>query len=493
MAFSAGLLISGFAVGVGLFILYAGGMVVYRLFFHPLAKYPGPRLAATSELWYAKHWTSGKYHKAIQAAHRKYGEVVRIAPNDLSFSTPQSFKDIYGHAVKGKKHFPKSDFFDTVGDHPGIVSVRNSGEHARQRKYLSHAFSAKALRDQEGIMLQYVDQFIRKIGEMGKPGGKGVDLEEGFVWLTFDIIGDLTFGEPFGAVAEGRTTFWISLLLDGVYVNNLVSWRRRLPIMNLALPFVLSKGMAEKWEKHNELTRRKMLKRLEDGDPLHRMDFFSHLLRKGGGDVPEPELLNQATGLIVGGSETTATCLTGLVWLLLRNEKALENLEREVRAAFQNESDITGDAASKLEYLGAVIEEGLRLFPPAGFGLQRVSPGANVDGHYAPPGTIVSTDPFVTAHDPKYWREVDKFIPERWIGDGLQGDVREASQPFSVGPRSCIGINLAYLEIRIILAKMVWAYDWELVDKELEFFEQTEMYLLWKKPSMFVRFHPKQG
>jgi cytochrome P450 len=84
-----------------------------------------------------------------------------------------------------------------------------------------------------------------------------------------------------------------------------------------------------------------------------------------------------------------------------------------------------------------------------------------------------------------------EFKPERWI-DSTSQDVREASQPFSLGPRSCLGINLAYLEMRIILAKMVFEFDWELVNKDLDFLKETRLYLLWKKPAVVVRFHERK-
>ncbi|RSL78113.1 hypothetical protein CEP52_017664, partial [Fusarium oligoseptatum] len=83
-----------------------------------------------------------------------------------------------------------------------------------------------------------------------------------------------------------------------------------------------------------------------------------------------------------------------------------------------------------------------------------------------------------------------EFRPERWIGDGT-GDDREASRPFSLGSHACLGINLAYLEARIILASMVYTFDWELVNKELEWFTEVRLWTLWEKPELLVRFHPR--
>ncbi|KAG4286127.1 hypothetical protein FPRO06_07387 [Fusarium proliferatum] len=366
--------------------------IIYRLLFHPLAQFPGPKLAAVSDLWYGLKWTSGRYPFITEETHRKY------APNELSFANVQAYNDIYGHATKGKKKFIKSDWYDTSGDHPGIVSVRDPAQHSRQRKYLSHAFSAKSLRAQETLIHRYVDMFIGQLRKLGNPKGSGINVEEALNWLTFDIIGDLAFGESFSAVAEGRPHFWVSLIIDATYFNMLSMLRKRLPIITLYLPFIVPKDSGKMHRRHMELTNQKMLKRLEMSNSEERGDFFSHLLAKGGNDIPKHELRQQSHTLIVAGSETTATGLTGIVYCLLSNRSCLVKLTDEVRSRFQSEAEITGDATAELKYLHAVIEEGLRIFPPAPFGLPRISPGAVVDGHYIPSGVVPQAAVYLRTH-----------------------------------------------------------------------------------------------
>lgn len=141
---------------------------IYNIYFHPLAKFPGPKLAAISDLWFARAWISGHYALEIDALHKKYGNVVRYATNDLSFSTIQAQKDIYGHSIKGKSQLLKSEFYDQVGrPSPGIIAARVPAEHREIRKSLSHAFSAAALRDQSEVALKYVDLFISQMKKFG--------------------------------------------------------------------------------------------------------------------------------------------------------------------------------------------------------------------------------------------------------------------------------------------------------------------------------------
>ncbi|KAF2449553.1 cytochrome P450 [Karstenula rhodostoma CBS 690.94] len=469
-------------------MIYLGVNIVYRLYFHPLAKFPGPKFAAISILWYVFHWTSGDWPHHLAKAHRKYGDVVRTGPNELSFASAESWKDIYGHTGKGRRSFLKSNFYDS-DKQKSIVTARDPIEHSIQRKSLSAAFSAKALRDQEDVVHQYVDMFIAQIGKLGGAATKGVNVPEAFNWLTFDIIGDLTFGESFDAVKDGKTHPWVSVIVESAFWGSVLDLRRQVPLLNLVIPFLVDRDLAKGYEMHNQLTKEKTEKRVQQKDTITREDFFKSILSKG--DWTQGKLEANAELLIIAGSETTATTLSGLAYFLSKYPHCMAELRKEIASAFSSYEEINGDATAKLPYLQAVIEEGLRMYPPVAFGLPRVSPGEMVSGHYVPAGTLVSTQSWATKHDPRYWHDPDTFLPERWIGDGF-GDQKKAFNPFSLGPRACLGINLAYLELRIILAKLVWAYEeWELVDKDIDWVQDNKMFLLWKKPEMKMRFHPR--
>ena len=128
--------------------------------------------------------------------------MVRIAPNDLSFATVSSYKDIYGHSGKGHRQFLKSAFYVRPDEEASVVSTVDPTEHAQKRKSLAHAFSAKALREQNGVVVRYVDTLLTRVDERARKG-ELVNVVEWYNWLTFDIIGHLAFGESFRAVEEG--------------------------------------------------------------------------------------------------------------------------------------------------------------------------------------------------------------------------------------------------------------------------------------------------
>ncbi|KAG4220578.1 hypothetical protein PC116_g30943 [Phytophthora cactorum] len=135
-------------------------------------------------------WTTGRYPFILEEAHKKWGDIVRIAPNELSFATIQAHRDIYSTPSKSKKPFLKCDIFYNNGDVPSIFFERDPVKHTEQRKLLAPGFSGAAMKAHENIFHRNIDVFVDKIGEMcAKRRGKGVDVNEVIPWLTFDIMG----------------------------------------------------------------------------------------------------------------------------------------------------------------------------------------------------------------------------------------------------------------------------------------------------------------
>ena len=136
--------------------------------------------------------------------HDRYGPVVRVMPNELSFNTAKAWDDIYGHRV-GLPNMDKDPIHvGAVEAIPGATNLTMAPDihHARQRRALAHAFSKQALLEQEPILRGYVDLFVQKLREMAHRG-EAANMVSWFNFCTFDIIGDLSFGEPFGCLSEG--------------------------------------------------------------------------------------------------------------------------------------------------------------------------------------------------------------------------------------------------------------------------------------------------
>lgn len=139
----------------------------------------------------------------------------------------------------------------------------------------------------------------------------------------------------------------------------------------------------------------------------------------------------------IAGGETTATVLTAAFHFLGRDRAAYEKLVAEVRSNFNSIDEITAANCEKLPYLQATINETMRLYPPLVTLGIRESPGADVDGAFVPKGTEVVAPQWVINRNPDNFHDPETFDPERWITEN--SDKKRASQPFSLGPRQCIG------------------------------------------------------
>jgi cytochrome P450 len=175
---------------------------------HPLRKFPGLRLAAWSEVPYCYWLLRGRQPYVMLRLHEKYGPVVRIAPNELSFNMAASWKDIYGYRP-GHKPFIKGSFY-----HGGpfvkrfgtrsLVNIKDPIEHGQMRRYLAHAFSDKSLREQEELVAEEVDTLVEKLGQFGA-AERGTNLQSWLNMATFDVAGSLGFGKSFDALKDGTS------------------------------------------------------------------------------------------------------------------------------------------------------------------------------------------------------------------------------------------------------------------------------------------------
>lgn len=244
------------------------------------------------------------------------------------------------------------------------------------------------------------------------------------------------------------------------------------------------------------------MKRKNDPTKNGRGDFMESLLKYSDSKEPisDAELAGNAHILFLAGSETTATLLAGVTYWMLRTPEALKKAVQEVRSAFDREEDITFSSASaKLPYTLACLEEGLRMYPPVPTVLFRTTTeAATVSGYAVPKGTHLGVHQMSTNWSPDNFSQAAAFHPERWLpfaptdaDSPFYNDNRDARQPFSVGPRNCIGKNLAFSEMRQILARVLWNFDLELVDKDLDWSNQKS-FTLWQKGPLICRISLKK-
>ena len=372
--------------------------IIYNIYFHPLAKYPGSKLYTATFLPYLFDGWTGNSKVRLQQLHDRYGPVVRFKPNGLSYITEQAWKDIYG-TRHGKKQLVKDrDFYIRLHTTPDIIAS-NDADHSRMRRLISHAFSDHALREQENLIFHYFDVLIAKLREQidGPAQGK-INAVRWYNYTTFDVIGDLAFGEPFGGLEKGGFHFWIDVFMDALKFLEFLKAMRVYPWIKVLVP-VMAKfypKLPTARLKHAEYTKATLGKRLSSTAPHpDRKDFVDYILRyndEKGMSVPEIEKTSET--LILAGSETTATLLSGATFHLLKNPRTMEKLTGIIRSTLKNEDEITFQSTAQISYLHAVLEESFRMYPPVPGVLPRKTPpeGEMIAGQFVP-GNVSSFAP----------------------------------------------------------------------------------------------------
>ncbi|CAK7224952.1 hypothetical protein SCUCBS95973_005693 [Sporothrix curviconia] len=434
---------------------------VYRLWFHPLARFPGPIANRIS-------WIPG-------------GPVIRLSPNEFAFNSAQAWTDVYGHKI-GRLDLEKDPIHvGAVDPVPGVstISMADRDNHARQRKALSYGFSKKALWEQESLIQHFIDLLMVRLHGFAQTPDEGFDIVKWYNFMTFDVIGDLSFGESFGCLERGDFHFWIHLIFDAVKAG--------------AIEQACQGGLSKQRADH-AYSREKVMRRLQD-TKSDRRDFIYYILKQGEHyDLSQNEVIVNAALFIVARSSTTASSLAADTNFLLKNPHTYAKAKAEVRAAFAAEDEITVGAMDKLPYMNACLEEGLRMFPPAPIGFLRTvqAQGDVIDGHAIPGGTAVSVSTWCASHAADNFRDPDAFIPERWMDPAYSADKKLASQSFSLGPRGCIGKDLSYMEQRVTLARALFNFELSLADDAREWDTDNNMqnmkaYSTWQKPPLPVK------
>ncbi|KAK7212412.1 hypothetical protein V2G26_019590 [Clonostachys chloroleuca] len=462
---------------------------LYNIFLHPLAKVPGPKLYAFTAVPHLYHMIKGDWHMILKKLHDQYGPVVRFCPISVSFTESDSFQHIYGHKKAWEKPYEKDETFYVRPRSTENISFTSSVGHRRHRRLISHAFSAKALSSQEHILKQYCDSFISNLEKYSMQQGGSVDIVRWFNFVTFDLIGDLAFGESFGCMDQGGYHPWIHIMFSSIkfmiyhYVLCRLNLQRVVPLL---LPASIKKGA----EEHHKFARETSMRRMDAGIK-DRPDFMSYILRYNDdrGLTPE-EIFENANFLVVAGSETTASLLSGLVFYLLKHPDIYDKLVKEIRSAFNSQEEISLDGVSRLEYMLAVLKEGLRMCPPVPMELPRRVPegGHNISGYWLPENTRVGVSHFAAFMSSSNFRDPETFTPERWLNDPRYADdKKDVHNPFSLGPRNCVGHNLAYAEMRLLLAYLLWNFDLESGSHDYEKWADQQVYATWQKQDLNVR------
>jgi cytochrome P450 len=179
---------------------------------------------------------------------------------------------------------------------------------------------------------------------------------------------------------------------------------------------------------------------------------------ESGAEMDNEQLRNQVMTLTLAGYETTASTLTWTWHLLAQNLWAVDRLRNEVRETLKGRLPRYADL-DNLPFTGMVLDESLRLFPPAWVLGRRAIDDDLIDGYYIPANTVIAICIYTMHRHPGFWDQPDTFNPERFSPDGSKGRHKYAYIPFGGGPRQCIGNNFGLMEAALVIACILQRFE----------------------------------
>jgi benzoate 4-monooxygenase len=423
----------------------------------------------------------------------KFGKVVRIGPKHVSMATPQAVKDIYGHGTPATK----DDFYGAFAStHLNVSDAQDKTVHNTKRKRFAVAFAQKSVTELEYVAQEHLQRLVRildakataplKSSELPDPK-EMVDMKSMMVYLMYDIMCVMLFSQD-PQFLDRQTTMTTAETVGGRLYEADVH-----KALKGSLAIAAALGWIPQWRKTVNFLTQGWHKMWDAGDQLR--DVTIHLLRNrikmenerlaaGGKPIPdmfstllwtrdrEPlglefgELVTEASNLFNAAGENNEIALTNIIWLIARTPRAAAKLREELDQAFENsDSSVVPayDTIKDLPYLRACIDEGLRLRPSLPGGLPRVTPasGMSVGGHWLEGGTTVSVSTYTVHRDPEIFPDPYAYNPDRWLEAGA-GEMQKVFLPFSQGGRACLGRNIAYFEMSLVIATLFRRYEFAL-------------------------------
>ncbi|KIW31319.1 uncharacterized protein PV07_02976 [Cladophialophora immunda] len=442
------------------FLIYSVVKYTYRLWFHPLARYPGPLLARASSYWATSHARQLRKAHAIQQAHERYGPVVRVGPNELSFASPTALKDIYGHG----QGLPKAEFYKagkfTTED--SVFSIRDRAQHAGRRSLMAKTYSQAHVWTYAPLLREKISQTLDQLHERSQSGSEAVNVYPWLHFLALDVVFHFSLNHESGTLRTGEAhpvireleAFQAAFAWTALFPP-LRSFGRFLPWVSVSEPFTLLNEWIEfcvnivQRERNSDKRSAVMTSLIEKPD--------AWLKRK----LTDVEVAEELLAIMIAGSGTSANTIVFLIWAVVRHPGVYKKLKAEVYERIPHPRDVPDiTAANKFPYTNAVIMEALRRYPtiPGGQPRVAVDNGLVVDGNQIPKGTIVGVQNYSIHQDPNVFPDPDSFLPERWLGEDTSRQ-RAAFNGFGTGSRACIGRNLAMMELQLVVPSFFRRFD----------------------------------
>lgn len=489
-----------FAIVTSLLVVIIVG--VRRLYFHPLSKFPGPRSAALTS-WYGFYFDVIKGGIGIQRwpdLHKNYGSIIRVAPDLIHVDDPEFYREVFSPQTR----FHKSEYFYAdLGISRALGNLTDPHEHKIRRAIVNPLFSQNSVNAFSNVVRDKLEEAI-DVMKKHDLEGTPIDIQKLYRCITADNVASLIFGYSQDLVRLGDSVYPpLFTAMDGfldsshlvVHFPILVKLVKNLPPS--ISRWILPGYVAFREDCSHQIQR--IIERRAKGkvsDENGRTLMFDLLLesngQKGFQRLSREQLIDEALSTVFAGTDTTVVTLAASTFYILRTPGVLAKLREELsRVPGSEEGRFEWKHIQNLPYLAAVVKESLRLHTPVVIALPRVVPpeGIQVQGNFIPGGTIVVNTSVAIHHNPNLFSSPEKYLPERWLGQkGME--LEKWQMGFSKGPRQCIGMNIANMEMYLTLANFFGRFEMELFETDEKSMEWVNKGTAQNKSNVKVRAKP---
>ncbi|KAI1151504.1 cytochrome P450 [Nemania diffusa] len=423
----------------------------------PLSKVPGPWHARWTDLIPKYYWVRAQKPRYIHGLHLKYGPIVRVGPREVYVSDSEAVQRIF----RIKNEFPKSKWYlDFV---PFIQSIFNTPDialHRRFRRLLSSPVSESGLKAFLPQIDDKVNLTIQRMAEEYKTRG-AADVYKWWLFMTTDIIGELSFGESFRMLESGEINQYV---IDLQSIGKIGSYRSVFPTlakysMRFGIPLPVlnqARTFSMRMRKYSTQLLNHHRRLVENGGADAKPTVFTKVYKAEGDEsISQEEIRDNAQSYIVAGSDTTTNTLCYTIWAICRHPEIKSRLVKELEVL---PDSFTHEDLRHVPYLDHIIDESLRRFPAVPSGLPREVPegGAEMCGYHIPAGYTVTAQSYTLHRDPNAFPDPEKYDPSRW--ENPTQAMKDVSMPFGGGSRICIGLHLAKIELRLGISRFFRAF-----------------------------------
>ncbi|KAI0202423.1 cytochrome P450 [Astrocystis sublimbata] len=447
---------------------------------HRLRQFPGPFYASFSYLWGYFTMSTGRMHLRLAEEQEKYGKIMRIGPNELLVYDPQTL----WHINNVRSSYGRGDWYGSIQFDPyghSVLSEPDTAKHDKRKAKLAGGYAGKGAVDLEAKVDSQVAVLVNllKTKYLMKGTSHVLDFSRLIRFFQVDIVTLAGSGKPWGDL-ETETDQFDFIAISDSFVPFLHSFMMIPALRDLfASKFFLKlagpkhtdeKGMG----RFLGIVKSAVAKRFDESsqDKDTQGDMLDEWIKNG---MTRRECELELAIQVPAGSETSTTAIRGIMLHLLSSPNAYRKLQEEIKTGIEEgriSSPITNEEAKRLPYLQAVINEGLRMIPPAITGFPKKVPagGDTICGRFVPEGTDIFVNLWTMLRNKEvFGNDTEVFRPERFLDCSAEKKaelLRNIDLAFGHGRWQCPGKTLAWLELNKLFVEILRICDLQIVNPQ---------------------------